>query len=137
MLRLDVPIDMAALAEAQERIEAYLLAQGAPQPLMLRVRLVVEELLVNLVMHGRFAMQPPPATRVAVALAGAEVRVTLKDAAAPFDPRDGAAPLPHTDIAEVPVGGLGLALVRRMARIEAYGPVAGGWNRTELAIAAG
>lgn len=133
MLRLDVPIEMAALADAQARIEAYLLAQGAPQSLILRVRLVVEELLVNLVMHGRFA-GPPPAARVAVALAGSTAQVTIEDAAAPFDPRQGGTPPAAPGIAEAPLGGLGLALVRQMAGIQAYAPIEGGWNRTVLAI---
>jgi anti-sigma regulatory factor (Ser/Thr protein kinase) len=135
MLRIDVPIDLAALANAQERIEAFLAAESAPESLILRVRLVVEELFANLVMHGRFAVQPPPAARLAVALAGGVAQVTIEDAAAPFDPRPVAAPVAVADISQVPIGGLGLPLVRRMAHILAYGPTESGWNRTELLVA--
>jgi anti-sigma regulatory factor (Ser/Thr protein kinase) len=136
VLRLDVPLDLAALANAQERIEAYLLNEGAGQKLALRVRLVLEELLVNLVMHGRFALHPRPAARVAVALDGTAAQVTIEDAAAPFDPRSDAGPLPQGDIAERPVGGLGLPLVRRMAQILDYRTTDGGWNQTRLQVGA-
>ena len=134
MLRVDVPIDLGALADAQDSIETYLETEGAPTALALRVRLVVEELLVNLVMHGRFAAQPPPAARVAVAFEAGRARMTIEDAAAPFDPRGGKAPVALRDIEAAPTGGLGLPLVRRMAEILDYGRTEPGWNRTELLI---
>jgi len=136
MLRISVPIELAALADAQDRIEAFLQAEGAPPPLILRVRLVVEELLANLVMHGRFAAQPPPAARVSAGLEGRRALLTIEDAAAPFDPRQGDAPMAGGDLAEVKIGGLGLPLVRRMAQIQAYERLDGGWNRTDLVIEA-
>jgi anti-sigma regulatory factor (Ser/Thr protein kinase) len=135
VLRLDVPIALEALEAAQECIEAHLLAAGTPQPVILRVRLVVEELLANLVMHARFAGNPPPA-RVLVAAEAAGVSVTIEDAAAPFDPRT-AAPRPAHDLADPPIGGLGLLMVRRSAEIRDYAPIEGGWNRTELWLPTG
>lgn len=136
MLRAEMPIDMAALAGAQDQVEAFLVAGGAPPRLVLRVRLVVEELLANLIMHGRFAQQPPPAARLTVALEGAAARVTVEDAAEPFDPRIGDLPTPAKDIATVRIGGLGLPLIRRMAEILAYERLEAGWNRTDLRITA-
>lgn len=132
MLRLDVPLDVAAIAAAQDRIAAWLAQAGAPARTAYRVRLVIEELLANLVMHGRFEGMPPPA-RVSVSAAPGGVVVLIEDAAAPFDPRS-ATPPPAPTLDNDRLGGMGLALVQRMAAIEGYERTAAGWNRTKLLV---
>jgi len=129
-LTRDIPLDIASLAAAQEEIEGFLAAHGIALAGRQRVRLVVEELVINLILHGRFAGPRRPA-RVAVTLAPDEILVTLDDAAAPFDPRGAPQAAPDADRP----GGRGLPLVRLMARIRACRPLPGGWNRTELAVA--
>jgi sigma-B regulation protein RsbU (phosphoserine phosphatase) len=126
----DIPLDIASLAVAQEEIEGFLAAHRVALAGRQRVRLVVEELVLNLILHGRFAGPRQPA-RVAVAVAPDEILVTLDDAAAPFDPRGVRNAAPGTD----KPGGRGLPLVRRMAGMRAYHRLPGGWNRTELAVA--
>jgi anti-sigma regulatory factor (Ser/Thr protein kinase) len=131
VLRLSVPVALAALAAAQDRVESYLAAAEVPVPVQLRTRLVIEELLANLVMHGRFAGEPPPA-RLAVAALPDGVELMVEDAAAPFDPRTSPAPPLSLPPEERPIGGLGLAMVRRSATVRFYGPAEDGWNRTIL-----
>ncbi len=135
MLVLEVPLETAGLAEAQDRIEAYLEAEGAPHPARYKVRLVLDELTANLTMHGRFAGAPPP-VRIEVAALAAGVSVAIEDAAAPFDPRQAAAKVAPPTLDDDKVGGLGLPLVLRMAEIRDYRRLPTGWNRTELAIGA-
>lgn len=135
ILRLPVPPDPAGLAAAQDRIEAWLAAAGAESRLRYKVRLVLDELAANLAMHGRFAGPPPPA-RVDIRLDGQDVRLGFEDAAAPFDPRMAGPPRTPT-LADQEIGGLGLALVQRMADIVDYQRLEGGWNRTELHIRPG
>lgn len=127
-------LDLAAVAAAQDRIAAWLAAEGVSAPVAYRVRLVLEELLANLVLHGRFDGDPAPA-EVSIALEEGGVAILLADAAAPFDPR--AAPEPPAPSLEgEAVGGLGLALVRRMAELRGYGRAEDGRNMTRLWIGA-
>lgn len=135
MLALDVPLGAEGLAAAQDRIEAYLEAEGASDRARYTVRLVLDELVANLMMHGRFDGPPLP-VRAEVSAGGGGVSLAIEDRAAPFDPRQAAAPAPPA-LDDDRVGGLGLQLVRRMAEIRAYRRLPDGRNRTELAIAAG
>jgi anti-sigma regulatory factor (Ser/Thr protein kinase) len=132
-LAAEIPLDAAALAAAQDRLAESLDLAGLPAPVRYRVRLVVEELVANLLMHGRFAGPPAP-VRLALRLRADALLLDLDDAAAPFDPRTTPDPgLP--DLADDRLGGLGLPLVRKMAEIRAYRRLPEGWNRTELAFA--
>ncbi len=134
-LRLAVPIRLDAIAEAQSAIEAWVEAEGLPPAIGYRASLVAEELLANLVMHGRFAGEAPPA-RLALDRTTDGARLVLEDAAEPFDPREApAAPVPTLD--DDRVGGMGLALVRTMAAGLAYGAAAEGWNRTTVTLSPG
>ena len=134
MLRLQVPITMAAVAEAEGELDGWLAAHGVAPAAAYRTRLVVEELLTNLVRHGRFDGPAPPAW-LELGLREQELRLVIEDAAAPFDPRL-APPTPPPSLDDDRIGGLGLALVLKMADCLAYGRTATGWNRTELRIAA-
>jgi len=134
MLEVEIAIDLAALEPAQARIEAYLAASGAPSAQQLRVRLVVEELIANLVMHGRFATVPPPPARVSVRREDALVTLYIEDAAAPFDPRGTRPVMPPQSIESMIIGGAGLTLLRRVAEIHGYMRNAAGWNRAELRV---
>jgi anti-sigma regulatory factor (Ser/Thr protein kinase) len=127
----EVPLDIAGLAAAQDELEAFLAGQGIDLPMRNRVRLVLEEIVANLLLHGRFAGERLPA-RLGVALAPGEVLVTLDDAAAPFDPRE--EPADGGPVTSAEPGGRGLPLIRRLATIRDYRRTPDGWNRLELAF---
>lgn len=126
-----MPLDVAALAAAQEEIAGWLKAADASESLLYRVRLVVEELLTNLILHGRFQGPAVPA-RLALDFEGPSLILVIEDLAEPFDPRAAPEPASPPSLDDDRIGGLGLSLVRKMAAIRAYGPAAGGWNRTEI-----
>jgi anti-sigma regulatory factor (Ser/Thr protein kinase) len=128
---IDVPLAVAALAAAQEEIASRLKAAGASESLLYRVRLVVEELLTNLILHGRFRGPAVPA-RLALSFAESGLTLVIEDPAEPFDPRVVPEPGGPPSLDDDRIGGLGLPLVRKMAVIQAYGQAEGGWNRTEL-----
>ncbi len=132
MLSIEVPVGLDAIAPAQAAVAAWAEAQAVPPPAAYRLALVLEELLANLAMHGRFD-GPPPAARLRLEVDQAVVRAVIEDAAAPFDPREAPAPAPLR-LDDDRLGGLGLPLVRKMADRLDYGLAADGWNRTELAI---
>ncbi len=130
---VDIALDSAALDAAQDRLGAFLEGAGLPAPVQYRARLVVDELVANLMMHGRFAGEPLPA-RLTARPGSESLLLTLDDAAEPFDPRSAPAPEAPPSLEDDRVGGLGLALLRKMARILAYERTVDGWNRTLLAI---
>ena len=132
MLRIDVPVGLDAIGPAQAAVAAWAEARAVPAPAAYRLALVLEELLANLAMHGRFDGPPPP-VRLHLDAEDTEIRAVIEDAAAPFDPREAPAPAPAT-LDDDRIGGLGLALVRKMANRLDYGRAADGWNRTDLAI---
>lgn len=127
-----MPISLEGLASAQDAVAAWAVAEGVPGQAALRLRLVLEELVANLVQHAGWPHGPVPA-RLEVAWQGGELAAALEDAATPFDPRMAPAPtVPRLE--DDRLGGLGLGLVRRMTRTLRYLPAPGGWNRTEFAV---
>ncbi|HEV7264184.1 MAG TPA: ATP-binding protein [Falsiroseomonas sp.] len=132
-LALGISLAGEGLGPALDRIEAFLVARGAAEGVRYRTRLVLDELVANLVAHGRFAGPPPP-VRVVVTAGEAGVLLLLDDAAEPFDPRLAPDPPGPPSLAGDRLGGLGLPLVRRMAEIRGYRRLPQGWNRTELVI---
>lgn len=129
---LEVPLTLTAIDVAQDSLTAWSAAEDVPGDAAYKLRLVLEELLVNLVQHGVFAGDPP-AVRLDVALQAEQLVVSIEDAAAPFDPASAPEP-PPASVDDDRVGGLGLALVRRMVAGLSYGRAADGWNRTEFRI---
>jgi anti-sigma regulatory factor (Ser/Thr protein kinase) len=136
VLVLEVPLERSELEGAQMRLEAHLREQGASDRLQYKVRLVVDEMAANLMMHGRFDGPAPP-LRIMVQFEQGAISLWLDDAAAPFDPRDTPDPDAPPSLHDDKVGGLGLSLVRKMAQIQGYQKLADGWNRTVFRIADG
>ncbi|MGX9965733.1 ATP-binding protein [Roseomonas sp. F4] len=136
-LVLEVPISLGGLAAAQEAAEAWAEAEGVPPAQALRLRLVTEELVANLIEHATWPATPdgtPPPARLEIGWRDGVLSLALEDAAAPFDPRHAPATVPSLEGEEV--GGLGLALVRRMAQRLDYARTESGGNRTSLDIRA-
>ncbi len=134
MLALEVALDLAGLEAAQAQVDAFLEQERASDRARYKVRLVLDELVANLMAHGRFAGDPP-ALRIDVRAAPAGVLLGIEDAAEPFDPRATPAPSAPPSLHDDRVGGLGLALVRKMVEIRDYRRLSGGWNRTEIVVA--
>jgi anti-sigma regulatory factor (Ser/Thr protein kinase) len=134
IIHREIPLDTAALARAQDDIASFLQEQGGPSIPASRVRLVIEELVANLLMHGRFD-GPSAIVRISVEVAPDAFVVVIEDTSEPFDPRAAPSSLTRPSLDEDALGGLGLPLVRRIATIREYRRLPSGWNRTELAVA--
>lgn len=99
------------------------------------MRLVIEEIATNVVKYG-YADGARDVIRVACAMEGRALRVTICDRGRPFDPREHAAPDLNADPATRPLGGLGLLFVREFSDTLAYThDPASGWN--ELTVTRG
>lgn len=99
-----------AISSLTEKILAFLEERQVDARATHHVALVVEELVTNLGMHGN--CRDKPAT-VRITVEPAEVNGEIIDTGPPFDPGQAAAPDVNAPIAERPVGGLGLYLVRQ------------------------
>ena len=112
--RLEVPAGGPALMRALTRMDEILRARAVPEDVVTDCRLIVEEALTNIAAHAR-GEPGDPDPRVEVSVAADEVCLRVEDAGAPLDPL--AHPVPDVDaaLAERPVGGLGILLIRRLA----------------------
>lgn len=113
---MDCLADDAAVAKVTAAARAF--GETLPPGPAARLAIIAEELVSNLIDHGAM----PAGTRIGLALAleAGAIRMTLTDAAVPFDPRT-------AEPAAIPArgGGAGLALVRAWAVIERYDRVDG------------
>lgn len=104
------------LAFVEHRAEAL----GAAHDTALRAALIVEELFVNSIGHGK----APPTSRINVDLrpaADGELELAFEDEGVAFDPFSQLAQAPHTLAPEDrPVGGLGVVLIDGFSRRHEY-----------------
>lgn len=94
------------------------------------LQLVAEEMVANVVLHGRAG--DAPAT-VDLAIEREPLRLVVEDNAAAFDPTAMPEPPVPADIDSASIGGRGLPLVRRFSRGWRYSRV-DGRNRVEIMI---
>jgi serine/threonine-protein kinase RsbW len=106
-----LPIRLTALAELSDWVQALAQAQGLPEGCAFRLELVLAESVTNVIEHG----YPPDAEgliQVRVSCEPGRVVVQLDDAGRPFDPTAAPAHQQPGSLAEAPIGGLGLQLIR-------------------------
>ena len=130
------PARMAHLPEATAFVESFCEAHGLSSGDVMRLTLVVEELFTNTVTHGHGGDCDAP-VRIALNATAQHVELVYVDTAPPFDPvahlADAAAAL-DGGVEDRRVGGVGIALVMRMAERSRY-VRADGCNRLALTIA--
>jgi anti-sigma regulatory factor (Ser/Thr protein kinase) len=95
--------------------EDFLVAMGVPVSARDRAALVLEEALMNLVMHGA-RIGGVRSASFQVSLQPTTIELKVLDDGLPFDPRDQSLPAPATSLESVTPGGQGLRLMRRFAR---------------------
>lgn len=98
-------------------------AAGADSTLRHDLRLAVEEACVNVMRHA-FRGGGPGDISLEVAREPWQgrpaIRVTLRDRGLPFDPLAAAAPQQAADAEHLPLGGLGVHLMRQMTDVQSY-----------------
>ncbi|KGI77178.1 SpoIIE family protein phosphatase [Oleiagrimonas soli] len=116
VLELDLPGRIEDVFAALERCEQTMEASGIPGGVREDVRLVLEELMVNMVEHGHTG-RTDGNIRLRLECDDDDVRVSLRDNGHPFNPLETKPPSTDTDGATDPeqVGGFGIHLVRAMA----------------------
>lgn len=124
----------AEIRRACEWLTAALRRRGVPDRQVAALELALHEVLANVLAHGGSAAHAEP-IRIGIevrdeAVTGA-ARVAVSDAGIPFDPTTVPEPVPARTLAEAPLGGLGLPLIRRYSDWMSYRR-AGGRNHLEF-----
>jgi anti-sigma regulatory factor (Ser/Thr protein kinase) len=133
VLSLTLAHELAALADAQARLGAFLGAAGCDARTLFRVELVVEELVMNVIRHAAPA-RPDEPILLSAAVAEGRVRLALEDCGPEFDPmRFVPVPMPRL-LDNDEAGGYGLRIVQKMAGAVRYTRTPAGRNRLELEI---
>lgn len=119
MLRVSLANDVAEIRRVNAALADFLGEEGAPDRVINRVRLVIEELVVNVV---RYAYDDQKAHRIDVDVRTEPRRVvvTVEDDGKPFDPSQAPPPRLREPLETRPTGGLGIFLVKRLSNDMTY-----------------
>jgi anti-sigma regulatory factor (Ser/Thr protein kinase) len=106
------------IPRAQDRLEQFAAAHQFPSRKLHEVQLALEEHLTNILRHG-YDDHGPHEIEVGVNLAAGELRIEVKDDGRPFNPLARPAPDLSLPLAEKPIGGLGIHMIRKsLDRVE-------------------
>jgi len=108
-----VPSDAAHLPALTEFLRNFWSETGLPTVEAVPFELALEEVFMNVVMHGSQGGRVPR-VEVSVALVEGGVTLIVEDDGPPFDPLSLLAPNVTASLEERPIGGLGVFLVRQM-----------------------
>uniref|UniRef100_I2Q2F0 Anti-sigma regulatory factor (Ser/Thr protein kinase) n=1 Tax=Desulfovibrio sp. U5L TaxID=596152 RepID=I2Q2F0_9BACT len=107
------------LDRVADAVEAFGEAHGLPARLRFQIRLVLDELLTNIISYG-YPEDGDHLITVAMGQEGSRLRFVLEDDARPFDPLTAKTPDTMGTPEERRIGGLGIHLVRTIMDRVAY-----------------
>jgi serine/threonine-protein kinase RsbW len=128
--RTTVPGHAAQLPQLMQFVQSFWAAQNLPPAEAATFELALEEVFVNVVMHGASA-GPVPRVEVTLLLLGNRLTMMVEDNGLEFDPTSLPPPDVTASAASRPIGGLGVFLVRQMMDAVSYERV-GGCNRLKM-----
>ena len=119
MLRVSLANDVREVRRINHALGDFLAEEGVPGRTIHHVRLVVEELVVNVV---RYAYDDKVAHKIGVDVRTEPRRVvvTIEDDGRPFNPNDAPPPELRVALESRRVGGLGIHLVKKLSRELTY-----------------
>lgn len=133
-IHLHVECRLAEVQRVQEAADGFLAQHDCPDEAAFRVRLVIEELITNVIKYAHKEGEGPLSElQFRLRRQAGLLIIRIDDDGSPFDPREAPAPNLSPHLEERRIGGLGLHLVRSLAERVDYERV-GRWNRVEVAI---
>jgi serine/threonine-protein kinase RsbW len=121
-----------SLAAAREQVIQHLQSKAVDDKAVYAVDFALEELVGNTLRYGYDTLEER-AIVVEVSVASTTVRIAITDDAREFDPTlHSESALPRT-LGDAPIGGRGIAMVRRLVRAMRYRR-ASGLNRLEIDV---
>ena len=124
MERLRLPARLPSLVRFREFVDRCAVAAGAGPELLLRIELVLEELLVNHVLHA-YRSGEGDSDVACFCRTPLHFCLEVVDEAAPFDPLGHASPDLTLAPGDRPIGGLGIHMVRSLTDEISYRRKAG------------
>jgi serine/threonine-protein kinase RsbW len=122
--RTSVAAQAAHLPQLTAFLQEFWSSASLPPGECLAFELALEEIFMNVVMHGS-AGGDLPQVHVSLALTPAGLTLTVEDDGPGFDPLSLPPPDVTASVTDRPVGGLGVFLVRKMMDTISYARVAG------------
>jgi anti-sigma regulatory factor (Ser/Thr protein kinase) len=104
---------LAELDRLAEAVESFGERHGFPRKMIYQVRLVLDELLTNVISYG-FSDNTVHEIEVEMRLADSRLMLRIEDDAAAFDPLQADAPDLTSPMEDRAIGGLGIHLVRKL-----------------------
>ena len=98
------------------RVEALALGPAGANA----VRLCLEEAVLNIIVHNYPPADPAVVIRAWLGRSDGRLTIRIEDCCAPFDPLAVQAPVRPGSLADAPIGGLGIPLMRRFASAMEY-----------------
>lgn len=118
-IRLHVPGERGQLGDLVAAIEGVLAREGIHPGVAHDVQLVAEEVVCNALDYGRVEGREHEIS-VAIAIAGDLISLEFRDDCVAYDPLAREEPDLDADIADRPIGGLGVHLIRELAEEISY-----------------
>lgn len=114
MLRVSLANQMGEIRRVNNALSDFLSEEGVPDRTIHHVRLVVEELVSNVVRHGFDDPSAAQRIDVDVRTEPRRVMVTIEDSGRAFNPNDAPPPPALDPMRENRVGGMGIFLVKKL-----------------------
>lgn len=112
-LTLRISNDLGQLRRVRERVEAFGERNELASEIVFKVKLAIEELLTNTIVHG-YSDQDEHTIDMRLDLRPDRLNVTITDDATAFDPRDAKIPDTEAPLEVRTEGGLGVHLVNSL-----------------------
>ena len=111
---IELPGEADRLGEITAFLQDFWRTEGLPEEEAFPFELSLEELFMNVAMHGTTDAAMPPRVSMSLDRQGDTVEMVFRDEGTPFDPLSLPPPDLDEDIESRKVGGLGVFLVREM-----------------------
>ena len=118
-MRTSVPSEAAQLPVLTHFLQEFWSAASLPPAQLMSFELALEEIFMNVVMHGS-PSGALPRVEISLVLAGGAVILTVEDNGPEFDPLTLPPPDVNANLVDRPIGGLGVFLVREMMDAVSY-----------------
>ncbi len=129
-ITLELKAELAGLEQADQALDGFAARMAWPETTLFQLRLVLEEILMNVMAHGADGDRLPQ-VRLQIAQQGSLLVLEIADDGVAFDPLQAPVPDLDADLDDRPIGGLGVFLVRQLTDSVAYRREAG-WNRLSV-----
>jgi len=129
-MQVQIPAARTHLPGVAEVVRAFGLESDWPEDFFLHIELILEELLVN-IMDYAYPDRSPGDIHLTLETHPDRVLIKLQDDGVRFDPFGHVSPVLALPLADRPIGGLGIHLVRCLTEFQSY-QYLDGLNQVEL-----